>query len=63
MQESESMKVPAVSTQDDVIDLENPADLLATLLSSVGGTASISKLCKVGVQRICRVSLIPSPFP
>ena len=31
----------------DLIDYENPADLLAALLEQQGGSASISKLCKV----------------
>jgi hypothetical protein len=31
----------------DLMDCENPADLLTTLLSQLGGSTSISTLCKV----------------
>ncbi len=50
LQQDDPVSFPTDSTslgKDDVIDLENPADLLTALLSQLGGTASISKLCKV----------------
>ena len=43
------MQLPASaeSGSTDLIDYDNPADLLCALLQQLGGTASISKLCKV----------------
>ncbi len=32
----------------DLMDYENPADLLVALMQQLGGRASLSKLCKVG---------------
>lgn len=49
MQEDDPVQLPAdaASGSTDLIDYENPADLLCALLQQLGGTASINKLCKV----------------
>ena len=49
------MKLPVDDGTVDVMDCENPADLLAALLGKLGGTASVSKLCKVCTH----TSLVP----
>ena len=43
------MKLPMDSgtSSGDLMDCENPADILAVLLRQLGGSTSISTLCKV----------------
>ena len=45
--DEEPVQLPASVDSTDLIDYENPADLLCALLEQLGGTASVSKLCKV----------------
>ena len=49
MQSEEPVQLPAApeSGKVDLIEYENPADLIKALLEQLGGTASFNKICKV----------------
>ena len=49
IQSEEPVQLPAAPESDkvDLIEYENPADLIKALLEQLGGTASFNKICKV----------------
>ena len=52
MQSEEIIQLPSApsSGKVDLIDYDNPADLIKALLEQLGGSASINKICKVSVS-------------
>ena len=48
-QSEEAVQLPSnpSSGKVDLIEYENPADLIKALLEQLGGSASINKICKV----------------
>ena len=53
-QSEESVQLPSApsSGKVDLIEYENPADLIKALLEQLGGSASINKICKVSITVI-----------
>lgn len=49
-QSEEVVQLPSAASSGkvDLIEYENPADLIKALLEQLGGSASINKICKVG---------------
>ena len=49
LQSEEPVQLPAApeSGKVDLIEYENPADLIKALLEQLGGSASLNKICKV----------------
>ena len=52
LQSEEVVQLPSAPSfgKVDLIEYENPADLIKALLEQLGGSGSISKICKVGIS-------------